>query len=346
MNKYLLSAAAALLLTTSAATAQQKQKPDKVKDKTDKVDKQKDKTLGEYDEIIIKRKDLDADGKVTIEIKDGEVLADGKPIEDYENDDLAIIQRSPNRFKFVGPASPFRSENGNWQYQGGDVFNNGSGAFLGIMTEGSTDGARIVNVSENSAAAKAGLQKGDVITSINDKKVFDHEQVTEIITNLKPDDKVTIEYKRNGKENTTTATLGARESMRNFPGAPNMPDMKNMPNMPPMTFDFDQNGQGQGRIFNYRNNKPRLGIKVQDTEDGRGAKVVDVDENSAAAKAGIEEDDVITSFDGKEVNSAEELARASRESNDKSSMKVELKRNGKTRNIEVKVPKKLKTAEL
>ena len=38
--------------------------------------------LGEYDEIIIKRKGGDKDAKVTVEIKDGEVLVDGKKIED------------------------------------------------------------------------------------------------------------------------------------------------------------------------------------------------------------------------------------------------------------------------
>ena len=74
--------------------------------------------------------------------------------------------------------------------------------------------------------------------------------------------------------------------------------------------------------------------------------VLDVDEGSAAEKAGIIKDDIITSFEGKEVSSAAELAKASRESKDKSSMKVQLNRNGKPQTIEVKVPKKLRTANL
>jgi len=51
-------------------------------------------------------------------------------------------------------------------------------------------------------------------------------------------------------------------------------------------------------------------------------------------------------IEGKEVTSASDLARASREAKDKSSMKVQLNRNGKPQTIEVKVPKKLRTANL
>ncbi|RYZ82473.1 MAG: PDZ domain-containing protein, partial [Proteobacteria bacterium] len=103
-----------------------------------------------------------------------------------------------------------------------------------------------------------------------------------------------------------------------------------------------------GDVFNFRatSDRPRLGLKVQDTEDGKGVKVLDVDEGSVAEKAGIRKDDVITSFEGKEVASAGDLAKASRESKDKSSLKVQLNRNGKSQTIDIKVPKKLKTANL
>ena len=60
----------------------------------------------------------------------------------------------------------------------------------------------------------------------------------------------------------------------------------------------------------------------------KGVKVLDVDEGSAADKSGIKEDDVITEFDGKAVNSADELAEASREAKDKSSLKIKLNRGG------------------
>ncbi|HXO75999.1 MAG TPA: hypothetical protein VN824_12200, partial [Puia sp.] len=45
-----------------------------------------------YDEIIIKRKS-DKDAKVTVEIKNGEVLIDGKPASDYQDDDISVRKR-------------------------------------------------------------------------------------------------------------------------------------------------------------------------------------------------------------------------------------------------------------
>jgi serine protease Do len=223
--------------------------------------------------------------------------------------------------------------------------------FLGVMTEGSSNGAQVESVSENSGAEKAGLKPDDVITKINDKEVFDHEQLSKAIGGHKPGDQVTITYKRDGKENKTTATLGKRVSpqVRMFPRGGNRV-------MPPMAFNLD-------RDFNFEHNfdqnfehnfdniidmraRPRLGIKAQDTEDGNGVKVLDVEEGSAAEKAGIKANDIITSFEGKKVNSASALAEASREAREKNALKIELKRNGKPQTIEVKVPKKLKTANL
>jgi serine protease Do len=75
-------------------------------------------------------------------------------------------------------------------------------------------------------------------------------------------------------------------------------------------------------------------------------KVLDVDEESAAGKAGIKEDDIITEFDGKTVNSADELAVAARDSREKAAVTVKLKRDGKVQSVEIKTPRKLRTANL
>jgi serine protease Do len=46
------------------------------------------------------------------------------------------------------------------------------------------------------------------------------------------------------------------------------------------------------------------------------------------------------------VNSADEVARIVRENREKPSIMLKIKRDGKTQNIEVKIPRKLKTADL
>ena len=322
MKKYLSAAAIAFcaMLIQTAAIAQDKEEKEKGKNK-----------LGEYDEIIIKRKDAGKDGKVTVEIKDGEVKVNGKPIDEYEDDNLSVRRKKTMTYGLT--TSPFRSNDLNFG-NGRNLFLDNDRPFLGITTDEADGGAKINAVTSNSAAEKAGLKKGDIITKINDENVENHGDVTKVIGKLKPEDKVSITYKRDGKENKATAVLGKRMGTSIYRPGPNMD----------FDFDFDHDGQ-PGTVFSYRG-RPRLGIKAQDTEDGKGVKVIDVDEGSAADKAGIKENDVITEFEGKAVNSADALAEASREAREKSSMKIKLNRGGNSQTVEVKIPKKLKTANL
>jgi serine protease Do len=98
--------------------------------------------------------------------------------------------------------------------------------------------------------------------------------------------------------------------------------------------------------FSWSGGAPKLGLSVQDTDDGKGVKVIEVDDESNAQKAGIKENDIITEVEGKAVNSADEVAKIIKESKDKTSVMVKLSRNGKGQTIEVKIPRKLKTADL
>ncbi|MFJ2216438.1 trypsin-like peptidase domain-containing protein [Streptomyces sp. NPDC101062] len=66
-------------------------------------------------------------------------------------------------------------------------------------------------VSPNGPAAKAGLKAGDVITKFNDLPIDSGPTLIGLIWTHKPGDKVTITYKRAGKESTAQVTLGERE---------------------------------------------------------------------------------------------------------------------------------------
>jgi serine protease Do len=114
-----------------------------------------------------------------------------------------------------------------------------------------------------------------------------------------------------------------------------MPKIRTVPGISTKPYGFSWSGGG-----------PKLGLSVQDTDDGKGVKVIEVDDESNAEKAGIKEDDIITEVENKAVNSADEVARIIKESKDKTSVMIKLTRNGKTQNIEVKIPRKLKTADL
>lgn len=367
-RKYLLSVTALMLLAGCSIFAQDGSGPDKpptkgqtnekttteksaknrTKDAQEKTaaEKEKIKKLKEYDQIIIKRKsDDDKNTRVVIEIRDDEVFVDGKPIDDFANSDISVRIQRPKTFSLSGAPSPFRN-------QGGWTWADDEKPFLGVATTGSTDGAEVIEVSENSAAAKAGLKKGDIITKVNDQEIFDHEQLSEAIGKYEPGDEVKITYKRDGKESSATVTLGARPAISRD-GATTIPRMgpngrvPNAPMPPAITMPFDGgNWRELFKNFDRSGAKPRIGMKVQDTEDGNGVRVMEVDEGSTAEKSGVKEDDIITSFDGKPVNSAQELSGAARAARDKSTIKLQLKRKGKTQTLELKVPKELKTAEL
>jgi serine protease Do len=68
-------------------------------------------------------------------------------------------------------------------------------------------GVFIQSVRKESAAEKAGLEAGDVITKINDKDVNSKSSYDEAITYLSPGDQVKVQYKRNTRLTETTLTL-------------------------------------------------------------------------------------------------------------------------------------------
>ena len=72
---------------------------------------------------------------------------------------------------------------------------------------GTMEGIYIANVVDDGAAADAGLEKGDVITHIDGQKVAKFGELTNIIAQKRPGDKVTISYLRDKKKKEATLTL-------------------------------------------------------------------------------------------------------------------------------------------
>ncbi len=226
---------------------------------------------------------------------------------------------------------------GTWNYN----FNDGgmslftedaNRAMLGVVTEGSDKGVRITSTSKGSAAEKAGLKKGDIITKIGNKKISGTDDVTSAIRAHKPGDKVAVTIMRDGKEQRLNAELGKWRGIESNIISPS----RVMPSVP----------RTEVMPFEYFANRPRLGLSIQDTDDGKGVKVLEVEDESNAAKAGVKEGDIITHFNDNAVNSTDEISRYVRDNREKSSMVLKVLRDGNSRTIEVKTPRKLKTADL
>lgn len=343
MQKPLLFILGAALVLPATLLAQQGEK--------EKAEKDKVKSEGET--IIINRKANNKD-KVVVEVNGDKVTVNGKPLEDYKGGDVTV-RRSRSRDVYA-----FGTGNGNWNMSGladgmtayGDamkLFNIDSNrAMLGVTTEKADKGVEVQDVTKESAAEKAGIREGDVITRIDDKKIETPDDLSAAIKAHKPGDKVGITYFRDDKEQKATAELGKwkgfsiltpgyKMNLENFDMGKIMPRIEQtLPRMRGMT----------GQAWNWSGGGPKLGLSVQDTDDGKGVKVIEVDDESNAAKAGIKEDDLITEVEGKTVNSADDVAKIIRESKEKTSVMFKLTRGGKTQNIEVKIPRRLKTADL
>ncbi len=83
-------------------------------------------------------------------------------------------------------------------------------ALLGIIPTNAVGGARVQTVSKGTAAKDAGLEVGDLITSVDGMSVTSSAQLRAIIAAKQPGDKVTLTIKRDGTTKTVPVTLGTR----------------------------------------------------------------------------------------------------------------------------------------
>ncbi len=296
------------------------------------------------EESIIIRKKGDNNEKMTIVVDGDNITVNGKDVKDLKDaevevlrgdeHDLAMVPRIRGNRRLYGPMGLL---------EGPHILMHGNRAVLGVLSEKHEKGAKITAVNKESAAAKAGLQKDDIITKVGDTKIEDAEGLYSAIGKYKPEDKVSITYLRNGKESTTTAVLGKNKSSEakvfHFNDDFNRDFNHNFNFKIPKLRDMD------GMEFSY-DRKPKLGLQIQELDNGKGVKVMDVDDEAPAAKAGIQKDDVITAIDGKEITSVDNIRAKVRELKEGDSVKLTYQRDGKTQTAEIRFPKKLKTADL
>ncbi len=149
---------------------------------------------------------------------------------------------------------------------------------------GTNDGIYVAKVDNDGAGNDAGLAEGDVITSVDGKKVTKMSELQEILYAKKPGDKLTISYLHNKKSVTKTVTL------KNAQGNTNV--MK--------TQDMDILG-GQFRPISATQKK-NLGINY-------GLEVIKVD-NGRIKDAGISKGFIIMQANETDITSIDDLQSA------------------------------------
>lgn len=172
--------------------------------------------------------------------------------------------------------------------------------YLGIRPQGITEAIRrslklidtigvlISEVVTNTPAEKAGLQPGDVIVEVNGEAVRGVESFRKRIAEIKPGTEVSLTIMRNGKRMTLKAVL------TEFPEetAENVPIIK---------------GKKEKTWLGLRLAELSPDERVKVNCEGGGVKVIEVDKNSPADRAGIEVGDVILKVSNQTVKTVDDF---------------------------------------
>lgn len=262
----------------------------------------------------------------------------------------------------------------------------GDGNYLGIYTEtvtrenmgrynlsGEPRGVGVTQVAENSPAAKAGLQKGDVILAFDGEQVASAQKLQRLINESAPEHAARLTISRAGSERELNATLGKRDAPGSGFNALRMEDgnlfrwdgkdwQKQSQDLSKQSEEWRKNSgewrkqaeemrrqlekfKGPGGNFALAfNSGRRIGVTTTTLTDQLadyfgvsregGVLVTSVLENSPAAKAGLKAGDIVTEVDGERVKSAADLSRlVSRKTDGDVSLSVTRER--KTRNVRV-----------
>ena len=147
-------------------------------------------------------------------------------------------------------------------------------------------GVYVSAVAPDGAAQVAGLKKGDIITKINGSEVNSGLEMSSILANFKPGDKVQVTYKRKGSENTTAVIL--KKSPGNYSTV--------------VTANVEEELGAELETLDSKK-ADQYGIEG-------GIVVKAIKKGGAVSKTRMEEGFIITSVNGVEVKNVEELGRA------------------------------------
>ncbi|HEU4929775.1 MAG TPA: PDZ domain-containing protein, partial [Candidatus Krumholzibacteria bacterium] len=192
-----------------------------------------------------------------------------------------------------------------------------------------TKGVLVSGVQDDSPAAAAGVEEGDVVVSFGGKDVDSPEDLSAAVRAYQPGSQAKMEVVRDGKTKSITLTVGDRPESESFSFT--TPD-----------------GEFHGDFGNVHRafamiGGPRLGIDAHDLEKGddlasyfgsrEGVLVLGVEEESVAAEAGVKAGDVITSIGDETVTDIRDLRDAVRDFDAGEEFTITVVRKGKTQSL-------------
>lgn len=212
-----------------------------------------------------------------------------------------------------------------------------------------TQGVLIEDVEADGPAAKAGIRKGDVIVEFDGERVRSARHFARLVQETPDGRRVKATLVRGGARQTVeVAPERATHAMRDLMLPPNFGEdlereIERSMRALPRDFAFDFN-------WNYPDvsvwPRGRLGAQLSPLSDQLaeyfGAKdgvlVTSVESESLAAKAGLKAGDVITTINGRAVESPREVAQQLRDAGDGKDVEIGILRDKKTMTLKAQVP--------
>ncbi len=177
-----------------------------------------------------------------------------------------------------------------------------------------TKGVLVANVTSGSAAEKAGIKRGDVITGINGEKLEDGNSLRNKVAGTPPGTDVKVTLIREGKEQEVTATLDEFK----IPGQTDGKQQKE---------GGDDSKSGGKLGLDLKPLTPDDAQQLGVPSDVKGLVVVAVDPNGAAADEGITRGDVIMEVNRQPVETLDQMQKAIEKAGDRSILLLVARRN-------------------
>jgi len=151
---------------------------------------------------------------------------------------------------------------------------------------GAKEGVLISDVVPNSPAAKAGLQKGDIITKFNGEKITEGKELQKKVKNTPTGEKINLTIIRNKKEIEVTLELGEKPSSEVS-----------------ATQDEIEKTEIPGIKVAEINSEL---VEKYHLDNDKGVVITDVEKGSPAALAGLEAGDIILQINNHSINTIED----------------------------------------
>ncbi|MGH7783085.1 MAG: PDZ domain-containing protein, partial [Candidatus Binatia bacterium] len=163
-----------------------------------------------------------------------------------------------------------------------------------------TSGVLVSNVQSGSAADKAGVKRGDIVTAINGEKIEDSNVLRNKVAGTPPGTAIKLTIVRDGNPQEVTATLDE------FSG-----DAKKGPNQQGDDENAPASGSENGKLgITLQPLTPQVAKQLGISSDTGGLVVTDIDPNGPAAEEGISRGDVILEVNKQQVNSVADVQAA------------------------------------